>query len=529
MNTKTSVKYVVGAIASVITVVFVLNEYSIYKRKLNYASGKLNSETNKSVVLTSLMEKKEIVKSEDLNFDWDNFSIQLEEFNKKHTSKKHTYYFEANKDIRITTNNKAKIVIPFNALNIDTLSKEKIRVEVTEYLSKDEILFAGLTTLSNGKWLESAGMFEINCFQNDKQLQLKRGKYAELTVPKDVPDGFYIFNAQNANEQLNWELSGLGKKSKKRRRLQGNVDFANGMDVKTMQVFINKPHKNPYEIFVPSNDSLISFIKYFEQNFNVPKSMYQFCEKTDYILNYTFLLDTLNGNIKAIFPNNANRADFPEKYLSAFVKNLPPLVFIKNKIDDKQPKNALNNYCLTISSKKEYKYDTINRGNDSLAVFISPKTKSYLEVLFNGKKNIHKKEDKAEYQNHWESESNESTFVIEKLGIINIDQFLKIPGERTNVSINFFTQVNNIVIIPANLNTFLPAAIFTKSGAIFRELPINKEYFIVLQKISEDKILHLDKEIKPNSDLDLTTKDFKPIKASDLSLLLSSKRTQPQI
>jgi hypothetical protein len=57
MITKTRIKYFAGAIASVITVAFVLNEYSVYKRKLNYASQKLNADNKLNAISASSKNK----------------------------------------------------------------------------------------------------------------------------------------------------------------------------------------------------------------------------------------------------------------------------------------------------------------------------------------------------------------------------------------------------------------------------------------------------------------------------------------
>lgn len=79
-----------------------------------------------------------------------------------------------------------------------------VDIEIKEVYSPTEILYAGLTTESNGRLLESGGMFYINAKSNGKQLDLK--KPVDVSIPANyINDDMQVFKGEEkADGTINW-------------------------------------------------------------------------------------------------------------------------------------------------------------------------------------------------------------------------------------------------------------------------------------------------------------------------------------
>ena len=82
--------------------------------------------------------------------------------------------------------------------------------ELTEYLSKGDMAFSGVTTISGDEMLESAGMFNLMASQNGEEVFLAQGKsinvaLAQASFPQEQ---FQIFEGQKNNKEdenkVNW-------------------------------------------------------------------------------------------------------------------------------------------------------------------------------------------------------------------------------------------------------------------------------------------------------------------------------------
>ncbi|MDG5490566.1 energy transducer TonB [Psychroserpens sp. SPM9] len=82
-----------------------------------------------------------------------------------------------------------------------------IRLNITEYYKLSDILMANLTTVSNGKQLETGGMLYIEALQGNTKLELQKNKPIEISFPNQSPkSGMQLFSGEWEDETINWQL-----------------------------------------------------------------------------------------------------------------------------------------------------------------------------------------------------------------------------------------------------------------------------------------------------------------------------------
>ena len=114
-----------------------------------------------------------------------------------------------NRTIEFTAAEGTRIKIPANSLvyeNGNTPNGD-VKIEITEFYSMLDIVNQQLSTTSNGKVLESAGMINIEATRNDNPLRLKGGTLMDVQFAERAEnDGFGLFYGnENARTQVvNW-------------------------------------------------------------------------------------------------------------------------------------------------------------------------------------------------------------------------------------------------------------------------------------------------------------------------------------
>jgi len=93
------------------------------------------------------------------------------------------------------------IYIPANAFDTDNT---EIDLLVQSALSAEDILYAGLSTTSNGDALETGGMFYVDAFENGKRINLV--KDLQVDVPTDTKvDGMQLYAGEKTKDgDINW-------------------------------------------------------------------------------------------------------------------------------------------------------------------------------------------------------------------------------------------------------------------------------------------------------------------------------------
>lgn len=118
---------------------------------------------------------------------------------------KQSFTIDAGKQNTIKGNNGTSITIPANALVTKSGKpvKGKVQVVLQEFLKPSDAAFNQLSTMSNGRILESGGMFAINAYADGEELRLKKGNNMGVKMPTiNMKNEMSLFTAVNNKEGI---------------------------------------------------------------------------------------------------------------------------------------------------------------------------------------------------------------------------------------------------------------------------------------------------------------------------------------
>ena len=112
-----------------------------------------------------------------------------------------SFVIDNSKDTIIETEEGVVFGIPANAFGGDN---KKISLEIKTAISPEKIMQQGLSTTSNGQLLQTAGMFYINGYVNERPVSLV--KKIDVSVPaKNINPKMQLFNGvQDSSGRINW-------------------------------------------------------------------------------------------------------------------------------------------------------------------------------------------------------------------------------------------------------------------------------------------------------------------------------------
>lgn len=144
----------------------------------------------------------------------ENIRYELNEENKKQWSDAdknlapQVFEIKGEADTVIETTNGIVVSIPAGAFynKRGEEVKDNIEIEIKEALSPVDIMEAGLSTTSDGKLLETGGMFYVNARQNGENLTVAKNKGLYVNIPtNNIKKDMMLFEGQRLdNGQINW-------------------------------------------------------------------------------------------------------------------------------------------------------------------------------------------------------------------------------------------------------------------------------------------------------------------------------------
>lgn len=121
-----------------------------------------------------------------------------------------SFTVSATQDTTIICSEGTRITIPANSLITESGQSvtREVEVIVREYYQPSDILLANLSTMSNGKLLESGGMVHIDIFAGKEKCNLIEGTSIDLLFPtaNAQKKGMQIFSGEWKGDAINWEL-----------------------------------------------------------------------------------------------------------------------------------------------------------------------------------------------------------------------------------------------------------------------------------------------------------------------------------
>lgn len=120
---------------------------------------------------------------------------------------KQQWQLSPQRDTLVKGSNGTTLHIPANAFCFANGApvKTPVTLNLREAVKPTDIVLAGLTTLHNGRVLESGGMIEVTAESEGRQLRLKKSAAIEVNVPADVRQpGMSVFEGVKENGLMNW-------------------------------------------------------------------------------------------------------------------------------------------------------------------------------------------------------------------------------------------------------------------------------------------------------------------------------------
>lgn len=203
-----------------------------------------------------------------------------------------------------------KVIIPENCFDLPNPNAE-VKIELKEYTTATDFLFANLTTGSNGRMLESGGTIYINATSEGKQVALKKGQNLSLafptgkTTPKPGMQTFYgktnddgsinwqptIFKAQTVSKSKVTKNKTLVWKSRRitKTRMGQKISMYTDWNFQ-VQAYGSNDHCTRFT----DTSNYKNVLEYFQDNFNIPEADRKLLKGT--YLVYSYKVDE-RGNI----------------------------------------------------------------------------------------------------------------------------------------------------------------------------------------------------------------------------------------
>ncbi|MBR9860180.1 hypothetical protein GYB22_05425 [bacterium] len=144
----------------------------------------------------------------------------------------------------------------FRSINTQAIVNKDVKIELTEYNSKADMIFSGVTTVSNNEILESGAMFNIQASSGSQELYMS-GSY-QVNVPSaDLKSDMQIFrgietSGSDDQPSINWVTDTVPDSSvvidSSQKYYQLNLSFLSWCN---LDRFYNAPTGDPVRVIIP--------------------------------------------------------------------------------------------------------------------------------------------------------------------------------------------------------------------------------------------------------------------------------------
>lgn len=373
----------------------------------------------------------------------------LDDFYKKTSLPLQLFKINATRDTTITGEQGTKLLIKANSF-VDSMNKPvkgQIIIALKECYTLEDMLKERLTTMANGKILESGGMIYIEARSGEKQLNLK--KFEEIEMYNPIPD---------VREDTNMFLFYGGTKS------AGNINWT-----------VDYYSRTPYPIAALTGGKFydIASISYFANHFRFAKAkMMESLKKKDSIefsVSFAELMKPIGskGGEKDLLPG------MPLCEFLTLVEN--------NYIPSIQGATRETAFQFKVLNKEEYeKY--------------IKEYKQYIED-----KNLKKGNFKLNYDTKDVFYApSRFTFFIEKMGWVNCDRYntSEVRVNEIHFSLNSKTEENVELSFNTNGRPSIVKAMKAGNTWCFQNIPVNKEVTVTATFLKDGEIRKASKIFK---------------------------------
>ncbi len=374
--------------------------------------------------------------------------------------------------------------------------KGKISIQLKECYSNSDIVRENLSTVSDGKLLESRGMINITAFSGNQELQLKQGKKFIIHFPKKIGDDkklMNLFYAENNTKSKNWKIDSLSL-----------LKFFAFLTNYSFDGF-TKDGDKIHQFGVLRYDTLGDLFSYFNQNldtkkFPIPKDSSEKSIRINFSLDKNGKAENIKIRVDSIGETIGELINSQQPYLYQFISQLPEMnqLFeedlvtpIKNPIE----LNIIAGYFPNSFKGIENYYNLFN--------------KKYAAYKNNSVLNIN------------EVELNYYIFNASKLGWINCDYFWNTPDEKIDYVIETHNSSKlNVKLIFKNAKSIMDG-VKEGNNYVFKNVPINQDVKVVIVTQQREKPQLSVTETKTSKKV-FNTFNFKDFSLSELEKELNT-------
>jgi TonB family protein len=383
------------------------------------------------ILLEKKSRKKQIVNSNTVKPEV-NKGQSLQTFMRTFVQAPQYFTIHPEKDTVLKGSQGTEIIIPANSFshaNGNPVQKN-IKIALQEFYTIPEMIFAGLSTTSNGNPLETGGMIHLQALAEDEPLQLKPGKEITLKFPyTDQKENMQLFTGnQTADGTVNWLLTEMAPE-------QGDEVF---------QVVEHQPEPV---------GGMKAFYEYVRKNIKYPdEARNKGIQGRVFV---QFVVDT-DGSLTDIAILKGIGAGCDEEALR-LIENSPK--WTPGKQRGKPVK-------VRMSLPVVFKLDEASEGqNQNYSTPPSPSGESTLAMRSN---------NQASYY----------TLKSNSLGWINCDRFLTLNGPKTSLAIPAAAESQtSVVLIFKQYASILPPSTYIDGHYVFDNIPVNEKVVLLGMKL----------------------------------------------
>ncbi|MES2762533.1 MAG: hypothetical protein V4677_10010 [Bacteroidota bacterium] len=432
-------------------------------------------------------------------------SKNVKEFYKKQRLK-NTEYFTFTNNKGFTYKGKGGTVLVFPPGVFDCKAQDFVKLEVCEFSDLATIVKSNLSTLSNGKLLETNGMVYCKAYSNNKEVELKKGRSFKCMFNKPKSNGFKLFEGEEVDGDINWK-NPVNEVAVKNNPVQ-KIKIAKAENTKKEALTICT-YGTPNDIADIENslkfqaDPLAHIISYFIDNYDIAfNDLVPFAPNESIMLNFIL---TKSGRLTFVDSGDPVNPRIKNKLIGYFEKM--PLVngYTNPETGEKEDLPLYMAVCPNKLLNERLEND--NSNIDKVNELIAEKERQEKERQFRIEKN-QAFSDKI-------NEATNISFNASKMGWINCDRFIN--DNRQRVSLDFVDLYQytsyNVQIVFTKINSIYAL----RRDVAANDIPINEPVKIIFVGMKETEVFFFSKAITTAEVNKIPFTDAAKIKESELN------------
>ena len=376
------------------------------------------------------------------------------------------------------------------------LVTDSINIELKEFYKKSDIVLAELSTESNGKLLETAGMINVKAFVNGREIEIRPDKRIVVHFPKErysykKMNLFYADNSATDTSVTNWNIDTINLIKRTLKLGSFGWQYPSQNDSTeynfTPNNFVDTGYFwNPIDFYVKSYNFSEKTIKEIEKTKNI-NNRKNFSDWNDYGVECEMFIST-KGYIKSpkVLTHLSSRG---KREILKFLRNLPQLEPGKNKHGEIIERKG---YLFIESGSIIPLYETDEEYAKSFDEKYSKFENSPIKIID-------------------EAEINYYIFSVGKLGWINCDRFIEFE-DKIDLIVNIDESPDNKLKLVFNEIDGVLKPKVKEGKYIFNQVPVGQKATIIGIKNTDNKLLTAIEEIT------ISEKPIKDLKYSEITL-----------